>query len=735
MRFMITARLALGFSAMAFLVLIAGGAGWIALGKTGTTLMNVTRVSMPHKEVTARMVEAMLRGNITTQAYLLEEEPARLAALSDQITESAEDFQMFASMLKIGTESEAFRMSPAGAMYRKDGLDMTVPPGGPEIQELVVEIEGHHQAWYQSIRALMEGHEQSLRSETIVIDGKRQSLLLALAGAEQDKAAWVEKVKDSVTYGVDIDGNLDHTQCSVGKVLFSYQPQSREMARLWQSTQEDHEKLHEVVQKIASSQAGNREAVLLRGERYIKRLMTELRDLQAMVIAATEAAHSNQRKIKSAMESEQAEAEKHARELVAAIDSQIGVTVRNADTMHRVSQTTLGIAVASALIIAVLLTLFITHTVSRPLRRLGVMVKDLGSGEADLTKVLDVKKVNCSQTIKCRNNECPVYGKESHCWYEAGSYAHEIYCPKIKSGEYSSCDVCRVYKKAHKTEIDEISTSLNTFTRRIRDLVKKISRQADDVAGESTSMTDVAAQMASAAVEAESQAHEVSRAAAVAGGNVTSVATAIEQMTATVSEVARHTSQAYNVSDHAKGEAAETQGVIKHLAESSSRIAAVSQLIGSVAEQTNLLALNATIEAARAGESGKGFAVVASEVKDLAKTTSASVVEIDGIVKGLQDEAHNSIEAVDQISEIIQQIAELSKSIAAATEEQASAITEVSKNTQEVNAEVANMAQMTQAIAAAGGQTAQGAERVRQASQKLHDLSKDLQNSLGEFKV
>ncbi len=392
------------------------------------------------------------------------------------------------------------------------------------------------------------------------------------------------------------------------------------------------------------------------------------------------------------------------------------------------------VLILGALTLAVM-GLSIIRNAIRPLYGLSRDLRDMAEGAADLTKQLHSVEINCSDIVDCGKEDCPCYGREAHCWYEAGSYASEVHCPRILSNQISSCDDCNVFKKAIVTEVDEVATFINAFRRRMRRLIAKVAAQTDVVERESSSMSAAADQMSHAATDVREKAGQVQDAARMADQSVATVASAMEQMAEAVSEVAQNTGRGSQIAQEAREQTELTDHVIRELAESAEKIGQVSSLIGSIAEQTNLLALNATIEAARAGEAGKGFAVVANEVKELAKQTSDSVNEIDGIVQNLQSKATDATGATARIVEIIASMADISDSIAAAVEEQTATTAEISENTQVASGMVKEVNGVTKVIADSGAEAEDGAHQVRDAAVRLSGLSRELQALVRKFRV
>jgi methyl-accepting chemotaxis protein len=234
----------------------------------------------------------------------------------------------------------------------------------------------------------------------------------------------------------------------------------------------------------------------------------------------------------------------------------------------------------------------------------------------------------------------------------------------------------------------------------------------------------------------------------------------IDQVQSNANETARLSEEVARDAEHGAESILKTIGEIYRIKESSqeavavisnlgSRIDAIGQIlnvIDEVAEQTNLLALNAAIIAAQAGEHGKGFAVVADEIKDLAERAGASTKEIADLIKTIQSESRNAIQAVERgaqnvdrgvqvsneaeralkkILESSQKSTNMVRAIARATVEQA-------KGSKQVTDAIGRIAETVQQIAAATAQQARGTELIMKTGETMRTVAQQVERSSQE---
>ncbi|HXH85192.1 MAG TPA: methyl-accepting chemotaxis protein, partial [Nitrospira sp.] len=268
----------------------------------------------------------------------------------------------------------------------------------------------------------------------------------------------------------------------------------------------------------------------------------------------------------------------------------------------------------------------------------------------------------------------------------------------------------------------------------IYEVFSSVRKTADVLSSSSQELTATNTEMTAAAQESTTQANAVSSAAEQVSKNVQNVATMVEEMNSSMKEISKNAEEATKRANSGVKSSESASATVSKLGESSLEIGNVIKVITSIAQQTNLLALNATIEAARAGEAGKGFAVVANEVKELAKETAKATEDISRKIETIQGDAKGSVDAINQISEMINKINEIQTTIASAIEEATVTTSEIARNLGEASKGTSDIAKNISGVATSSKQTAESIRASQKSADDLARLAGELQNLVKDTK-
>jgi methyl-accepting chemotaxis protein len=306
-------------------------------------------------------------------------------------------------------------------------------------------------------------------------------------------------------------------------------------------------------------------------------------------------------------------------------------------------------------------------------------------------------------------------------WLIGGSFKRlDIMRSGLKDISFGDGNLTRRIQDLGADEVGVCASSFNSFVKKIQQLVLGVQKESARI-NESTQRLDASSRGSYLRIQEQREKADM-------------LASAINELLASAKEIALNTENASSSAESASQEAAftldrlttavrkltrlgedvgQSSTMINTLQKETNAIGRVLEVIQQIAAQTNLLALNAAIEAARAGEQGRGFAVVADEVRTLASRTQVSTKEIKEMIDRLQTGAQNAVAAMavslessqdtirqaedsraslERMNEAVVFINTLNTQISAAAEQQ-------TRVTEDLNHNVLELSQMTEAAA------------------------------------
>ena len=351
-----------------------------------------------------------------------------------------------------------------------------------------------------------------------------------------------------------------------------------------------------------------------------------------------------------------------------------------------------GVALAALGALLVIIYLLTRHFVTAPLEELRKGLRDIASGEGDLTRRLPVKGKD-------------EVGQSALVFNEMMENFNQLVRQVRDSASQVSARVA-----ALSDNTDRVSQSSHLQNEKSNEAAAAVEQLVSSISSIAQSAEHVQHQ----SQESLARANEGSRNLTVLLGEMDVVEKAVKEMATSVNDFVRNTES----------------------------ITLMTREVKDIADQTNLLALNAAIEAARAGEQGRGFAVVADEVRKLAEKSSRSASEIDTITATLSAQ---SIAVRRSIEEGLEHLASSQSAVATVSsvlQATNGSVTEVGHGLDAIASATEQQRRVSgdveASIEAIAGMARDNTGAVEQTAGAAHDLKRlaeGLASMVGRFKV
>ncbi|MCL2233490.1 MAG: methyl-accepting chemotaxis protein, partial [Treponema sp.] len=382
--------------------------------------------------------------------------------------------------------------------------------------------------------------------------------------------------------------------------------------------------------------------------------------------------------------------------------------------MATTGQVVLGVLpfVLGLLAAGTVMFLFILQILN-PLGVLANSLKDIASGDADLTKRLEEKGGG------------EIAAASRHFNQVMEQFSRIIVLIRQQTGELSDIG------NSLASNMTETATAMNQITANIQGIKGRVLNQSASVTQTNATMEQVTNNINRLSGNVERQTDAVSKASTF----LEQLMSNIQVVNTTLAKNVANVKQLQESAEEGKSSLQEVAEDIKEIARESAGLLEINAVMENIAGMTNLLSMNAAIEAARAGESGKGFAVVAGEIRKLAENSSNQSNTIAAVLKKIKDSIDKITRSTDRVMEKFESIDSGVKIVAEQEEYIRNTMEEQGQGSREVLAAAGQVGEITQQVKGGSVAMLEGSREVIHESKNLERVTLEITNGMNEMAV
>ncbi|MBB6478964.1 methyl-accepting chemotaxis protein [Spirochaeta isovalerica] len=368
----------------------------------------------------------------------------------------------------------------------------------------------------------------------------------------------------------------------------------------------------------------------------------------------------------------------------------------------------------AGLIIFLVLIFISLRTLLKPLKRVESKIREISSGEGDLTQEVEIHSSDEVGKLATSFNS-----------FISQLKVIVINIKKAASTTLKIKDDLGGNMMETVTVLEEISGNMSNMEGHINKLDENISTSVSAVGQIEKNISQLNDQMQ----EQSSMVRETS-------ASVTQMISSIDNVSR-ITKVKSQSSEQLLATSEKGGEQLRRTGNIfrNEIGANVDKIGEMVAVISSISSKTNLLAMNAAIEAAHAGQSGLGFAVVADEIRKLAEESNRQVKEIKESIKGIISGIEQTERSMGETDSAFAVIGSEIREVVSALSEIFASTEELSIGGQQILEAMTSLNDITVHISTGSEEMLRGSADVNSAMNDVKRISHEVANGMREVVV